>query len=637
MSFKKQHIGLQIVRTARVGFEVGLLVLFLATSVRSEYLLESSRTIDQLVANGLRENEVQVNEVISDEVFVRRVYLDITGMIPGYAETKAFLESPERDKRTRLIDQLLNSEGYVHHFSNYWGDILRIHTKQGHGELYRAYLKVALRENLPYDDLVGELITAEGGIWQNGAAGFYLRDAGMPLDHMSNLTQVFLGTRIGCAQCHDHPFDEWTQKQFYEMTAFTFGAKTGFPDPGSRVNEVMQAEGLSKDDPEGRAILSSISEMVKYGGKRAVHDYGNSADLHLPHDYQYDDGQPGDPVPPRTMFGDDVSVEDGKTSRESLVDWMTSNRNDRFSRVVANRLWKKVMGRGLVEPVDDFNEKTAGINPPLLDFLAEEMIRLDYDMKAFLRMIYNTSIYQREATPEEAPIWEPYYFQGPVVRRMSGEQVWDSMLKLAIKDPLERLYVPQYEPPVPDYGGMSLDEIYAVAKADPGIASGGRDFKKFLSGLNEGGKGRRDALQKEGEAGYGDNFKGLYLSSQLPMPMPPSHFLREFGQSDREMIEAGNQDPTVPQVLNRLNGSFPVLLSSDFQPNKKSKGRSVYLPDQMAQAKSTDDRLEILFLSVLTRHPDRHEVDLFKPYVSKGNWDEVLWVLLNSHEFLFVR
>ena len=188
---------------------------------------EEALRIDELLAQDWQKHGVQPNPPCSDETFVRRVHLDISGRIPTLGETRAFLASRAPEKRSMLIDALLAGEGHVSHMFHFWADLLRVQSRAngGQGEMtskpYLEHVKRRIRENMPYDAFVRELLTAQGKVWDNPAIGYYMRDLGMPLDNLSNTTRVFLGTRIECAQCHNHPFDKWTQMQFYQMAAFT--------------------------------------------------------------------------------------------------------------------------------------------------------------------------------------------------------------------------------------------------------------------------------------------------------------------------------------------------------------------------------------------------------------------------------
>ena len=195
---------------------------------------ESAAQIDALLAQDWKQHQLTPNPPASDETFVRRIHLDIVGRIPTLQEAQEFLESREPDKRTALIDRLLGSEGHAQHMFHFWADILRVQSRANgaQGEMtskpYVEHVKKRIRENQPYDQFVRELLTAQGKVWDNPAIGYYMRDLGMPLDNLANTTRIFLGTRIECAQCHNHPFDKWTQMQFYQMAAFTYPLETNF-------------------------------------------------------------------------------------------------------------------------------------------------------------------------------------------------------------------------------------------------------------------------------------------------------------------------------------------------------------------------------------------------------------------------
>src|SRR6056300_920292 len=195
-----------------------------------------SDNIDKLIEAKLKENELSPNEEIAEGVFLRRVYLDIVGRVPTIEEAEAFHSESYENKRERLIEKLLSSEGYVSDSYHLWADILRINGEPGGtvSSAYELWVKDALRKNMPYDEFVHSLITAEGKFWENGAVGYYFRDRGMPLDNMSNTVRVFLGTRLECAQCHDHPFDKWTQMDYFKMASFSYGMNTRAYDSMNR-------------------------------------------------------------------------------------------------------------------------------------------------------------------------------------------------------------------------------------------------------------------------------------------------------------------------------------------------------------------------------------------------------------------
>ena len=206
------------------------LISLLSAGDKSPLSLEKvSSTLDRLVLVKLSEQGIKANAAVDDKTFVRRIYLDLVGRIPTYEEYNNFMDSSNKQKRTKLINKLVGSKGYVSHNFNYWADVLRVTSrmKRVTGSNYIGFIKGSLQEGKFYDKFVHELLTANGKVYEegNGASGYYLRDAGMPLDNMANSMQVFLGTSIVCAQCHDHPYDRWTQMDFYKLSAFTSGTK----------------------------------------------------------------------------------------------------------------------------------------------------------------------------------------------------------------------------------------------------------------------------------------------------------------------------------------------------------------------------------------------------------------------------
>ena len=418
--------------------------------------LPESRKIDELLALGWQKAGVKPNPAASDEVLVRRLYLDIVGRIPSVEETQAYLTSSDPEKRSKLIDSLLGSTGHTSHMFNYWADVLRLSDNvKGRltAEAYEEWLKKQLHANTPYDQMVRNLLTTDGGVWDSGSIGFWQRDENK-LDHLAYTVQVFLGTSIVCAQCHDHPFDKWTQMDYYHMAAFTWGMDTksrGFEViKKSRAPEIDKAALKTMDKKERKEYLAKLQAGKKYAEsevsredmqkvKQAMQDVMKplrytSAQWEegklpaLPHDYKYTNAKPGDKVTPKAMFGPESPVKEGQSTIATFAGWMTSPENPRFTTVIANRMWKKAFGLGLIEPVDQLTDSTVAANPALMEYLTQLMIEKKYALKDFLRVLYNTDAYQLAATAQEVPAGEVYHFTGPILRRMSAEQIWDSLV-----------------------------------------------------------------------------------------------------------------------------------------------------------------------------------------------------------------
>ncbi|MCB1064694.1 MAG: DUF1549 domain-containing protein [Verrucomicrobiae bacterium] len=413
---------------------VGLAVFFVAgMAMAKQDSSGPSAQIDALMAKFWKEKGVEPKPVVDDATYLRRLYLDVAGRIPTAEEARKFLADNSEGKRARLVDELLASEGYVNHYFNYWADILRINSQQGGGQnvvpAYIEWVKGALRENMPYDDMVRELIVADGN-YDSPATGYYYRDRGMPLDNMANTVRVFLGTRLECAQCHNHPFDTWTQMDFFHMAAFSYGVDVR--NRGGMLqdvqNEIQRDKEISREEKNDlRRAFQEISRPLRNNPEVG---YNPEKLPELPHDYKYEDAKPKDKIDAATMFGSEVTIESPGARLESYAAWMTSPENPRFTKVIANRLWKRAMGLGLVEPVDEWMEETSAVNPALLDFLEKQMVAMDYDMKSFLRMLFNTQLYQRGAVADDLEDPAAFAFTGPVMWRMSAEQIWDSVVTL---------------------------------------------------------------------------------------------------------------------------------------------------------------------------------------------------------------
>jgi len=579
--------------------------------------LASAAKVDELMEANYAKYKVTPNPMASDEQFVRRVYLDLVGTIPTYKQVRSFVSNSDSEKKSKLIDVLLSQEGYSSNFYNYWADILRLKdnqiTNNVPGRPYCEWVKESLETNKPYDQFVYDMLVAEGKIWETPASGYILRDSGMPLDAMNNTVRVFLGTQIGCAQCHNHPFDRWTQKEFYEMAAFTFGTATrrGAGDKkfggGNVVNKLRDEMKKVDDKFDGggkynRFLIGNLCEV-----------YDNNAKLALPHDYQYDDGKPKQQIAPKTIFGPAVKIEKGVSPRVAFAKWLTSPENPRFAKTISNRLWKRSFGVGLIEPVDDMKDDSKPENPELMDFLTSEMVRLKFDLKEYLRIVCNTKAYQREATHAEVTPGDEYHFPGPLLRRMTAEQVWDSFITLAVMKPDEY----QKEPARVEAKLLNVDLTKATAELiyEHNKELGSSDIKKS-----------RDARNKP----Y--NYKGQLLvrASELPSPQPPGHFLRQFGQSDREAIEVSSEDGSVPQVLQMFNGPITHML---LEPES-------LMYKNVTSERSSEARVEVIFQSILSRRPTQAErataLAEVKTHGDAG-YGNVIWALVNTREFLFVQ
>jgi hypothetical protein len=681
----------------------------------------ASDRIDALVAEELKKAGQTPNPPASDEIFLRRIYLDVIGRIPSQSEASEFLASTAPDKRTKLVDQLLKSEGYVSHWFNYWADVLRVKSHPNPddpndvtGDAYGDWVKDQLRQNVPYDKFVHGMLTASGYIWNNGAVGYYLRDTGMPLDNMANTVQVFLGSRVACAQCHDHPFDEYSQKDFYEMAAYTAGVDTRVT-PENIIAEatgkkrMSRAEAKKLVDGTVREELVTMLKPLTYGTRQDP-----TREQKLPMDFRGDpssktkEAKPGDTVRPQPVFGGHGDIKANKEILANYADWVTSPDNPTFTVIIANRLWKQSLGLGLIEPVDDIKkdelDRVAGdatklaSNPALMAFLTQHIKQSGYDVKKVLRSIYLSKTYQSEATTNDLPSPDQYKFPGPVLKRLSAEQLWDSIVTLVIPEPDLRKGRSSYAVRFADMKsraerlkdklqagkGKSLLEL-ATGKSKIAkdyeekrviirkkleaarAASNTADANKYESEMavleaqefDEGKALERaiDARSKSSESSLfaarpaamtetrpvsisraeGNVDDGKWASfgpqwiraSELPSPAPEGHFLQEFGQSERNIIEASSTDSSVTQALMLLNGPLFEQITSDH----------TQLGSVFKSSASAETKIDQIFLSVLSRRPTAAERQLaLKQSQAKGEAnmvEQITWALLNTREFSF--
>ena len=314
---------------------------------------DRAQQIDAFIEEKLVEKGLEPSPQAPTSVLLRRVYLDLIGRIPTVEEITRFEQQPVERRWEQTIDQLLQSRGHVSHEFNYWADLLRIQSRIRNlpGAPYISWVKRALEENMPYDQFVAHLINAEGYLWEDGATGFYFRDAGMELDHMANTFQVFLGTQVVCAQCHDHPYDAWTQKQYYQQAAYAYGVKTSNHKAGRQLRALGNNQNRKDIDPELKAVARRMTRPLRYRVEE------RKTSLKLPEDYAYDDAKPKSVVEPKVLFANQAQTSDHPSLRHQYADWITSPENPRFASVIANRYWKRMMGVGLLEPVDDLGDQ----------------------------------------------------------------------------------------------------------------------------------------------------------------------------------------------------------------------------------------------------------------------------------------
>lgn len=580
--------------------------------------------IDQLIDNNLRAKKLQKTKDLDEYTYVRRLYLTVIGRIPTQKELLEFIDDRSSNKKDKLIQKLLNSSGYVNHQLNWWTDMLRVKdringTNINVGAVYRKWLRESLHSKKTYDQIVKELVGSSGKLLDGGEAiSYYLRDRGMQEDNLSHTVRIFLGTRLECAMCHNHPFDKWTQKQFYEMTAFTSGiGNVRLRDQGKAIGELSRA--INKDGDSNAGLFNNWRNQVRDSIQFGIENNGTGT-IKLPKDFAEDDGNPGDTVIAKAIFTPKPTEVSQGESRKVFADWITSKDNPRFTTMIANRIWKRIFGAGLIEPIDTMMDDTVANNQKLMKYLERIMVSVNYDLREYERILLNTRLFQRESKKQDYKTLEEYNFEGPILRRMTGEQLWDSLVTLVYSDidKDSRIYLhnqQDYSALYNRYKDMTGEEIYA-------------DFKQIV----EENPGNRNLLGII-NSGYNSNKKfkdrNLVRSSYLQYPAPGGHLIRQFGGSDKEQIDNSNSEPNTTQVLNLLNGFVETNIL-----NKKD----AHFMKLMQEEKSKTNQVENAFLSILSRKPKSNESTLLKQYVDeKDGFKHVSWILLNTHEFIFIK
>jgi hypothetical protein len=351
--------------------------------------------VDRLVFAKLRMMSIQPSDLCTDQEFVRRAYLDLCGVLPKPHEVEAFQADRSADKRARLIDRLLERPEYADFWTLKWSDVLRSDRKtiQLKGiHVYQTWLRGHIAKNTPFDEIVRDLLTASGSTFSNPPANYY-RIAKDPQNLAETTAQLFFGIRMQCAKCHNHPFERWTQDDYYSLAAFFARVKetrdptqpgTGPMAPGSAI-----------------VYLDRSGEVVQPRSGRVM--------------------------PPKFMDGPVAAVGPGQDRRAVLAAWLTRGDNPFFARSVVNRIWFHLNGRGIVDPVDDFRDSNPSANDELLDALARDFVAHGFDVKHIVRVIMNSRTYQLSAQSNDFNKDDSKYFSHAVTKLLTAEQLLDAL------------------------------------------------------------------------------------------------------------------------------------------------------------------------------------------------------------------
>lgn len=343
--------------------------------------------IDESLFDKLKKLRVAPAVLAEDAVFLRRVYLDILGVLPTAEEARAYHADEDPDKRARLIDTLLDRPEFADVWAMKWAESLRVASttalKPKGMHRYNDWLREAITQNKPLDELVRELLTASGGTFAKPASNFYVIEPS-PTLMAENVTQVFMGVQITCAQCHNHPFERWTMEDYYSFSSF-------FAQVGRK----------SSSDPREQIVFNQGSGEVK----------------------NLKDGQV---MKPKFLGGAEPDTA-GRDRRELLAEWLTAPENPWFAKNIANRVWAHFFGKGIVDPVDDVRVSNPPSNAPLLEKLAQRLIETDYDLRGLVRDVCNSYAYQQASAPRDPNIRDERNFAYAYMRRLPAEQLLDAV------------------------------------------------------------------------------------------------------------------------------------------------------------------------------------------------------------------
>ncbi len=358
--------------------------------------LKPRNFIDEQVNRQLQALNLPPSAVCTDSEFVRRAYLDTIGTLPTADEVRAFLVDTAADKREKLVDKLLARPEFVDYWTYRWSDVLMINGNLLRPEAVKSYytwLKGHVAANTPWDQIVREVLTATGGSFENGATNFYAINQS-PEDMTENACQAFLGLSIGCAKCHNHPLEKWTNDQYYAMANMF-----------SRV----KAKGWGGEPRSG-------------DGNRTLY-VSNIGDLVQP--------RTGKPQPPTPLDGTPLAIDDPNDRRVELAKWMTAPENPYFARSITNRVWKAYFGVGLVESVDDLRVSNPASNEELLTAAAKSLVDAKFDLKVLMRSILLSEAYQRSSVPQPGNKAEQRFYSRYYPKRLMAEVLLDGVSQVA--------------------------------------------------------------------------------------------------------------------------------------------------------------------------------------------------------------
>ncbi|MCI0701363.1 MAG: DUF1549 domain-containing protein [Planctomycetia bacterium] len=357
--------------------------------------------VDKFTAKKWKELNITPSDLCSDEVFIRRVYLDITGTLPDAKDTIAFVADKDPQKRDKLVDKLLETPEYAYYFTNKWADILRVKRRNQPNRAYgtfafHTWIRESIAADKPYDEFVRDIICAIGDETKSPATVWY-KEVRTAENFVDDVSQVFLGQRLACANCHHHPYEKWSQDDYWGFAAFFARVGTkNIPTPG-----------VANQNQQNQKQVLFVRTTGTVQNKRT-----------------------GRPAEMKPLDADPMTATRDEDPRQKFVDWMVDPKNPFFAKAVANRYWAHFFSRGIVDPLDDMRVTNPPSNPELLDALAQNLIDNKYSLKALIKTICKSRTYQLAAEPNEFNRGDKQSFARYYPKRLQAEVLFDAVVKL---------------------------------------------------------------------------------------------------------------------------------------------------------------------------------------------------------------
>jgi len=569
----------------------------------------TSAELDGLISQYLSKNSPKVEPAprTSDVEFVRRIYFDVIGKPPTSEQVQSFLRDRAKDKRSKLIDTLLGSPEYAQNWARYWRDVIKFHSTAENAARVRydsleAWLAKQLKANKPWDEIAAGMITAAGRNDENGAVGFSLAYDAQPVELAGEVSRVFLGVQIQCAQCHDHKTDSWKQKQFHEFAAFF---------AGMRPRQVVPAS------PEQLPVFAVVPQGQ---GRYTMPDKNN----------------PTKPIPvaPRFFLSSSKSNPEPVLPealppverRAMAASYVTGQDNPWFARAFVNRLWYALMGESFYEPIDDLGPERTAKAAEVLEPLAKQWQKGGYDINWLFRTILNTESYQRRVrSTANAAGKTPFASNCP--SRMRSDQVFDALVQaLALPLDANGNLVPRANP-----NGRGPDQMKNAFVA--------RAVQNGAAGLSLGDPKRaKDQVLTKGAAQKAAQSIGL--ASQVAKKAAGG---QRMGGLRPLFDRLFGIDPSVPSE--DVMGSIPqalFLMNSPLVTSRTQARPGTVLGQILASTYENRAALDALYLRVLSREPTTREVEICGRYLTsvgdrREAFEDIYWSLINSTEFLTRR